>query len=1133
MDLGAWLCGLGLERYEQAFRDNDISMDLLATLNADDLREIGVGSLGHRKQLLSAIAALVGTTDSKALPAAVMAGPSPHAERRQLTVMFVDLVGSTALASKLDPEVMREVILGYQNAVAGEVVRFEGHIAKFMGDGVLAYFGWPRAHEDEAERAVRAGLALVEAIPKLAMPDNEPLSARVGIATGLVVVGDLIGEGAAQEQAVVGEAPNLAARLQALAEPGTVVIASETRRQIGRLFELASCGDHHLKGFDKLARAWRVLGEGTADSRFEALHGERITPLVGREHEIGILLERFDRARYGEGQVVLLSGEPGIGKSRIVRALGERLGMESYISVNHFCSPFHTNSPFYPVISLLKRAAGFRREDASETMLEKLESLLSKAGADIRDSAPLMAALLSIETGERYPLLKLAPDAQKQRTLEALVNQLVGLSSRRPVLAVFEDVHWIDPSTLDLLDLIVDHVQRLAVLVLVTFRSKFAPTWIGRGHVTSLSLGRLGRRQGTSMIDTMTGGKDLPTEVLDQIVTKTDGVPLFIEELTKSLLESGLMQEGKDRYVLARPLPPLAIPATLHDSLLARLDRLGPAKETAELGAALGREFSYELLAAVSELEERKLQNALAQLASAELIFCRGRPPDAIYAFKHPLVQDAAYARLLKSRRQQLHSRIAQVLRQRFPDRVAAEPELLAHHYTEAGEIEQATDAWLAAGQRAVERSSNVEAVAHLRRGLDLIERLPDGVERAQREIALQIALGTPLMGMKGYGAPEVGVAYARARELCDHLGDTSQLLPILYGQTVFHIVNPETRMGRPLTEEFLRVAEDQGKMGPALVARRVLGFSQWQQGELVSSRTNLQQVCDLYAAERDRGLYFQHGQDPQPTAMAVLSLVSWLLGDVDKAMHLRQEAIALGRATAHANTLAYAQTFAGCVLGAACRDWSSAAEHGAAVLKLAEQRRLPTWHAWAKFYHTRALAEVAPTEALVAQMREALVEVDATGTRNTRTFHLALLAEVHGKLGQTAKALDVIGDALARVEETDERWWEAEAHRLKGELLLSLSTENASEVEACFRQATAIAISQHSKSLELRAAISHARLWQGMNENGKARALLMPVYCQLATQVETADLIDARTVLDKLGQGRAVPGGEVGVDTG
>ena len=571
---------------------------------------------------------------------------------------------------------MRKVIRAYQDTVAGEISRYEGHVAKFMGDGVLAYFGWPKAHEDDAERAARAGLAVTQSVAALASPDGQPLAARIGIATGLVVVGDLVGSGEAQERDVIGETPNLAARLQALAEPGQVVIAERTYRLLGRLFEVEDLGRRPLAGFGEPLRVLCVLGQSAAEDRFEALHGTGLVPLVGREQELALLLDRWERVRDGEGQVVLLSGEPGIGKSRLVRALRERLARETYTPLSHFCSPFHQTSPLYPVIDLLERGAGFARDDGPLEKLDKLEALIAAATRDVAGAAPLLAALLSIPIADRYPPLELSPEQQKQRTFEALVDQITGLAAHRPVLAVYEDVHWADPTTLELLESVIERVRTLPMLVLITCRPEFSPRWSGHAHLTLLTLSRLGRRQGTSMVEQLTGGKALPAEVLAQILARTDGVPLFVEELTKVVLESGLLVEESDRYVLIGPLPPLAIPATLHDSLMARLDRFAPVKQVAQIAACIGREFSYDLVSMTAPLSEDTLQDALKGLCASELVFCRGTPPNASYRFKHALVHEVAYRSLLRSRRQQLHARIAAVLEERFPQTAETDPEL-------------------------------------------------------------------------------------------------------------------------------------------------------------------------------------------------------------------------------------------------------------------------------------------------------------------------------------------------------------------------------------------------------------------------------------------------------------------------
>jgi class 3 adenylate cyclase len=751
MSIAGWLRGLGLERYEAAFRDNEIDWEALPKLTTEDLRDLGVVLGSHRRRLLEAIAALgndAPTTAATARPAQI------DAERRQLTVMFCDLVGSTELSQRLDPEDLREVIAAYHRAVAGVVAGFDGFVAKYMGDGILVYFGYPRAHEVDAERAVRAGLGLIDAVGRLDVRSVE-LQARVGIATGLVVVGDLIGEGSAQEQSVVGETPNLAARLQALAEPNAVVIAAGTRRLVGDLFEYHDLGAVEVKGIAGPLPAWRVLRPSVVASRFEALRGSALTRLVGRDEEIDLLLRRWARAKGGNGQVVLLSGEPGIGKSRLTAELGERLQTEPHLRLRYFCSPYHQDSALYPFIDQIGRASGFTRDDPPAARLEKLEALLARAAPPDEDVA-LFADLMSLPTSERHPLPNLSPQRKKERTLEALIRQLESLAHRQTMVMVFEDAHWVDPTSRELLDLTVERIGGLPVLLIVTFRPEFQPPWVGQPQVTMLALNRLGRRDRAALVTEIAGGKALSEEIIEQIADRADGVPLFVEELTKSVLESGVS--------------PLGIPTTLHDSLMARLDRLGSVRQLAQIGAAIGREFPYFLLRAVSRLPEDELQVALDRLVASELVFQRGTPPDAVYSFKHALVQDAAHGILLRSSCQQLHAQIAAALETNSPELMDSQPELFAQHYAEAGLVKKSVASWAKAGHRATARSAMAEAAAQLQKGLEQLALLPDNPERQQLELEFLSSLGAVLLAVKGFAAAETGQVYARARELWEQL---------------------------------------------------------------------------------------------------------------------------------------------------------------------------------------------------------------------------------------------------------------------------------------------------------------------------------------------------------------------------
>jgi class 3 adenylate cyclase/tetratricopeptide (TPR) repeat protein len=744
IEITSWLRGLGLEQFATAFLENNIDADILPKLTANDLIGLGVTSIGHRRKLLEAIATLRDSSRVSSTPLPLTeraprerdaASGANSAERRQLTIMFCDLVDSTALASRIDPEDLREVLGAYHAVVAEVVVKFGGYIAKYMGDGVLAYFGYPQAHENDAEQAMRAGLALIDRVSRLES-NATALASRVGIATGLVIVGDLIGSGEAQERGVVGETPNLASRLQNMAPTNAVLVAESTRRLAGDLFEYRVLGPVAIKGLAEPVVAAQVLGESTIESRFEALRAATLIPLVGRDEEAQLLLRRWAQAKTGEGQIVLISGEAGIGKSRIVAALQERLEPERPIRLRHFCSPHQGDSALFPIIARLERAAGFVREDAAAAKRDKLSALLSQSGNSDRETEAVFADLLSLPAGERYPPLPDDPRQKRERILAALVQQLESLAQHRPMLFLFEDAHWSDSTSLDLLDRVAERVRRLPVLMVVTFRPEFEPLWTGQAAVTSLTLSRLGERETKALVGRVSGGKTLPAEILDRIIEHTDGIPLCIEELTKTLLEGTLLREVDGQYVLSSPLPTLAIPSSLHDSLMARLDRLGPVKEVAQIGAAIGREFSYDTMKALAHRPDDRLRDELNQLVEAGLIFRRGGPSREAFVFKHALVQDAAYGTLLRGRRQELHAGIAKTLEEQIARPPGEEASVgegvapLAYHWLRAEAWDKALDYTLEAAERARKLLARPEAINHYWQALELMERLPHTPER-------------------------------------------------------------------------------------------------------------------------------------------------------------------------------------------------------------------------------------------------------------------------------------------------------------------------------------------------------------------------------------------------------------------
>ena len=1121
IELTNWLRGLGLEQYASAFHDNAIDAEVVRDLTADDLKDLGVNLVGHRRKLLAAIAALrsdplsPGTpiASSEPVRSAQQAGVGAgDAERRQLSVMFCDLVGSTELSLRLDPEDLREVISAYQRCVGETIGRFEGFVAKYMGDGVLVYFGYPHAHEDDAERAVRAGLGVIDAVGRLDVK-SITLQARIGIATGLVVVGDLIGSGESQERGVVGETPNLAARLQALAAPGAVVIASSTRRLTRGQFDYRDLGGVALKGFGEAVLAWQVMGESAVESRFDAQHGIALIPLVGREEELDLLRRRWRQVEEGEGRVVLLVGEAGIGKSRVTGALLEGLTGEPHLRLRYFCSPHHRDSVLFPVISQLERAAGFAREDTAAQKLAKLEALLARGGPD-PEAVNLIADLLSLP--ERHLLPELTPQQRKQKTLEALLAQLDALAAQQPLLMLFEDVHWIDPTSLELLTSIVERVQRLRVLLLVTARPEFTPPWPGHAHVTVLSLTRLSRREGKILVNSVTGDKALPEEVLERILARTDGVPLFIEELTKTVVESGVLSDSGDRYTIAGPLPPLAIPATLHDSLMARLDRLAPVKDVAQIAACIGRDFDYDLLAAVSGMAEDDLRSALDALRRAELVIARGLPAER-YSFKHALVCDAAYAGLLKSRRAQLHATIARAIEQSFADVVEGQPETLAHHLTEAGLPNEAAGFWLRAGKLAAARSANLEAIAHLRRGIDAVAQLRSGSATARLELDLQLTLGPCLIATEGAMSGASVATFTRARALCEQLGDVPEYVQVMHWLNVMHAIRGE--LHEALDASTTAVVLAKGNRPAAVNAMRGRGLVLLLMGRLVEARQMIERDIEVFEAcdESERLATRAAGQDAGVAGMAVMAWIQWALGHSDTARANIAAALQRAGAIGHPHTQAYASYYAS-VLHALCRDPAAAHTHAEHCLRLSEEHGFGQWRNLSRAVGSICANLLDPAVDSLGAVRIELDDYVGTGYQFGITALYVLLSQALLTRRQLAPARQVIKTGLATAGRTSEQMFEAELLRLKARALaLDAEPDGTTNPEALLEEALTTARSQNSRSLELRAALDLTDIWREKGRCIEARELLAPVYGWFTEGFATPDLEEAKALLDAL----------------
>jgi tetratricopeptide (TPR) repeat protein len=927
-------------------------------------------------------------------------------------------------------------------------------------------------------RAVRAGLALVDALGRrtvrVAADTAIRLAVRVGIHTGLVVV-DTVGTGGRQDPVALGDMPQMAACVQARAAPDTVMVSAATWRLVQDDCTGHAVGAEARAGGDVPVPAYQVLGLRRTPSRREVGTRRGLTPLVGREAELALLHARWTQTRDGLGQVVVLSGEPGIGKSRLVQAFHERLAAEPHVRIAWRCAPDAQQSPLQPVLAHLHRLLRWHPGASPETTLRTLEARLAAAGLALPAVVPLVAALLALPLPTRYPPLTLTPQRQRHQTLEALLAWLLAETTREPVLFIVEDLHWSDPSTLEFLTLLLDQGPTARLLTLLTCRPEFAVPWGFRAHCTPLTLPRLPQAEVTEMIGRVAGGTVVPPEVVVQIAVKTDGVPLFIEELTKMVLESGLLHEGEGRRALPGPLPSLAIPATLHDSLMARLDRLGPVKMVAQLGATIGRTFAYALLRAVADLDEATLQQALRRLVEAELVYQRGILPQATYTFKHALIQDAAYHALLRSTRQQFHQRIAQVVEAQCAETRETQPELLAHHYTEAGLAAPAVEYWQRAGERSNVRSAYVEAAAHLTKGLEVLQTLPDTPTHARTELDIQLALGQVLRVLKGNSAPEVGHTWTRAHELCQQVGDTPQLAAVLGGLCTFYRTQGEIQRACELGEQLLTLAQRLHDPERLAFAHWVLGDTLFYLGEFVPAHAHLEQALAFSGTPQDRILTSPSGGVARVTAFGPTAWVMWLLGYPDQALTRSHELLTAAQELQHAFSLARALNDVMTLYklrgeAAATQKWAEAA------LAIVTEQGFGQYVGTVTFARGWALAAQGRHEDGIAQMHQGLAARRAIGARLTLAEFSTRLGEAYGRIGQAAEGLRLLGEALALVGQGD-RWYEAELHRIKGKLLLWQAVPDAPKAEVCFQQALAIARQQQAKSWELRAAMSLSRL--------------------------------------------------------
>lgn len=1126
--LRLWLSDIGLEDYLTLFTENKIDVSILPDLDDQDLQGMGV-PLGDRKRILKAIEAL--NADQSVQPSPFEPShrtarrpsnrPLEFAGRRQLTVLFADLVDSTVFAERLDPEELGDIMESYQTC-CGDIIRlFGGTVARYMGDGVVAYFGYPQAHETDAEQSIRAGLALVAEVSKLT-PHDIKLQTRVGIATGLVVVGEIIRDSLASEQAVHGETLNLAQRLQSAALPDTVIISNQTRRLAGGLFDYVDLGPKALKGFSEPLPAWLVTGASKLASRFEAIRGaSELTPLIGREEELELLLRRWHQAAEGEGRVVLLAGEAGIGKSRIAETLRKQVEDESRPVLRFFASPNHENSALYPIIDHLRRAANIGRLDSDDEKLDKLIRLLRPEEERLSEVITLIGALLSIPVAHRYPSLNLSAQRQKEKTIEAVVDYLFAPADEGPLLVVFEDLHWMDPSSLQLLDRCIERAHKLPVLIALTYRPEFSAPWSGLYYVATVTLNRLSPSKSREILEKLTGGRSLPEPILTEIIDRCDGVPLYLEETFKAVKEGSVLREEERGFVLCQPHSPLAVPSTLQDSLMSRLDRLGRIKEIAQIGAVIGRQFSIDLLAAVSPLDLDSLTDALDQLTEAELIFKPGQSREAVFIFKHALVQEAAYASLLHSKRRQLHARLAAVLEQRYPERADTEPEVMAQHFTGAGMPEKAVIYWQKAGERANERFANAEAIAHLNRGLEALSSLPETAARNQTELQIQLALGMPLLMTKGHNAPEVETAYSRAKDICQKLGPSQNLFSALVGLWRFFLSQARFLEALALGRQAYKIAQQLREPAMLQEAHMMLGSSRFYMGQPAEAHENLEQATSLLEHTSSRAHAAGRATDPGVMCLSWEGWCLWKLGYPQRAVARCENAIALAKYFAHPYGVSFAQFFAA-ILYHRCRDVERVAERAQECMALSEEQGFHRWLVGSQILNGWALTQMGEHTRGLEMTRKGVQAWRRAGSLGVPHL-MSMLAEVYLEIGDPDQAISTLSECIDIAEGSGELRYVSEFYRLRGEALIraaALEPEAVSpseRVESDFDSALEIARRQRARMLELRAAVSLGGFWRSTGRADRARQLLTDTTAWFAEGEGGKDLESALALLGAL----------------